>query len=72
MSGTTYYLFSNPLVTILLIFRIGFGASSGQVDGEFYHAVNPESTSVYLYKKLQVGCRPISAKCVGRCVGSST
>ncbi|CAK9071024.1 unnamed protein product [Durusdinium trenchii] len=25
-----------------------------EVDGEFYHAVNPESTSVYLYKKLQV------------------
>ncbi|CAK9017377.1 Hypothetical protein SCF082_LOCUS13616, partial [Durusdinium trenchii] len=24
-----------------------------EVDGEFYHAVNPESTSVYLYKKLQ-------------------
>lgn len=25
-----------------------------EVDGEFYHAINPESTSVYLYKKLQV------------------
>ena len=25
-----------------------------QVDGEFYHAINPESTSVYLFKKLQV------------------
>ncbi|CAL1172307.1 unnamed protein product [Cladocopium goreaui] len=25
-----------------------------EVDGEFYHAINPESTSVYLFKKLQV------------------
>jgi len=24
-----------------------------QVDGEFYHAINPETTSVYLFKKLQ-------------------
>lgn len=25
-----------------------------EVDGEFYHAINPETTSVYLFKKLQV------------------
>ena len=29
------------------------GPAPSQVDGEFYHAVNPDSTVVKLYKKLQ-------------------
>ena len=34
-----------------VIFRLSVTAT--QVDGEFYHAINPETTSVYLFKKLQ-------------------
>ena len=30
-----------------------------QVDGEFYHAINPETTSVYLFKKLQALQNPV-------------